>query len=267
MSYFHYDRLSALDASFLDMEDPNSHMHIGSLAIFDAGPLQTEDGGLDFERIFEFVDVALRRNARFRQKVARVPLLGHPVWVDDETFNLSYHLRHSCLPTPGSLRLLKRLAGRIMSQQLDRGKPLWEMWIVEGIEGNRFAVILKVHHCMADGVSGFDLLSAFMGPDASYRPPPAGHWVPRPAPAGRQMLTGELVHRARAPLALLGAGLRALSEASAPVETAREVAQPRSCGRPWAPESTRRPKRPSTWISGPTAASTGLASTWRLPVR
>ena len=98
------------------------------------------------------------------------PLSGHPVWVDDPHFNLLYHVRHTALPLPGDERRLKRLFGRIMSQKLDRSKPMWELWIVEGLEGGRFAVISKVHHCLIDGISGVDLLSAFMGTDPEHRP-------------------------------------------------------------------------------------------------
>jgi len=136
-----YERLSALDTSFLELEDQNSHVHIGSVGLYDAAPLTRPGGGLDFERIQEFLEGQMHRSARFRQKLATIPLLEHPVWIDDENFNIHYHVRHTALPTPGDLRLLKRLTVRIVSQQLDRGKPLWELWFVEGVEGVRFALI------------------------------------------------------------------------------------------------------------------------------
>ena len=200
--YSHYERLSAMDATFLDLEDSNSHMHIGSVGIFDAGPV-TVGGGLDMERLLGLSGVALQNNARFRQKIIRIPRLEAPVWVDDERFNLDYHVRHTALPAPGDERKLKRLAGRIMSQQLDRGKPLWEMWFVEGLEGDRFAVISKIHHCLADGVSGVDLLSGLMGPNPDHVAKAPARWIPRPAPAPRRMLMDELGRRASAPLSLL----------------------------------------------------------------
>ena len=131
MSYSHYDRLSSMDATFLDLEDGNAHMHIGSIGIFDAAPLTAEGGGFEFERIIEFAGAALQKNLRFQQKITHVPALKQPVWIDDDKFNLRYHVRHTSLPAPGSERLLKRLTGRIMSEQLDRGKALWEMWFVE----------------------------------------------------------------------------------------------------------------------------------------
>ena len=116
-----------------------------------------------------------------------IPLLGHPVWVDDASFNPHYHLRHTRLPLPGDERQLKRLAGRLMSQQLDRGKPLWEMWFVEGLEGDRFAVVSKVHHCMVDGIGGVEMTTATMrvdpGPDPRLDEPPRP-FVPRPAALG-----------------------------------------------------------------------------------
>jgi len=189
-------------------------MHVGSISLFESAPLETEAGGLDMERILDFADRALRKQPRFQQKLAYVPAIGHPVWVDDESFNLVYHIRHTRLPIPGDIRQLKRLAGRIMSQQLDRGKPLWEMWFVEGVEGGRFAVICKLHHCLVDGVSGLDFISTLMGPDPDYEPKPQKRWIPRPPPASRQLLTDELIRRTSIPLKLLRTGGRMISDAS-----------------------------------------------------
>ncbi|MGH7790376.1 MAG: WS/DGAT/MGAT family O-acyltransferase, partial [Candidatus Binatia bacterium] len=201
MSYSHYDRLTALDASFLGIEDHSCHMHVGSVGIFDAGPLRSRDGDLDMDRIMAMADAILARHPRFRQKLAYVPLLGSPVWVDDARFNLSYHVRHAALPPPGTDRQLKRLAGRIMSQQLDRGKPLWELWYIEGLRDDRFAVIAKIHHCMVDGVAGTDLMASMMGPDPHHVPSSKGSkWMPRPAPSALQLLTDETLRRAGLPL-------------------------------------------------------------------
>ena len=161
----HYTRLSALDRSFLDIEDRTAHMHVGATCIFDAAPLRTESGGIDIERIRAHVASRLHLIPRYRQRLAWVPVEGHPVWVDDDRFNLNYHVRHTALPRPGSERQLKRLSGRVFSQQLDRGKPLWEMWVVEGLDGDRFAVINKVHHCMVDGIAGADLLGVLLTPE------------------------------------------------------------------------------------------------------
>ena len=144
----HKDRLSAVDASFLAQEKQSSHMHVGALVIFD-GPAPARD---EFRA---HLDARLRRVPRYRQKLAFPPLeAGRPFWVDDPSFNLDYHVRHTALPKPGSEEQLRELAGRIYSQRLDRSKPLWETWIVHGLEGNRFALISKTHHALVDGVSG-----------------------------------------------------------------------------------------------------------------
>src|SRR2546430_16260006 len=143
-----YERFSAQDSSFLVFEDPNTHMHLGGIAIFDPGLLATADGGVDIERIRRHVESRLHWIPRYRQRVAYVPLERHPVWEDDDNFNLSYHVRHTSLPRPGDEEQLKRLAGRIMSQRLDRRRPLWEIWIVEGLEVGRFAMVIKTHLCM-----------------------------------------------------------------------------------------------------------------------
>lgn len=213
MAYTAYQRLTALDNTFLDLEEPGVHMHVGSVAIFEPGPLGHPDGGIDFERVLAVVEAGLRRAPRFRQKLERMPVTGHPVWVDDPHFHPRYHLRHSALPFPGDARQLKRLTGRIMSQKLDRARPLWEMWVVEGLEEGRFAVISKIHHCLIDGISGADLLATFMGPDPELRLDPAGgRWVPRPAPGRTRMLLDEGLRRASLPLRGARAALRALRE-------------------------------------------------------
>jgi WS/DGAT/MGAT family acyltransferase len=216
MAYTHYDRLTALDASFLELESESVHMHVGSLGLFDPGPLRAEgrsgeSGGVDFDRIVELTEAGLLRAPRFRQKLATAPVSNQPIWVDDEHFNLVYHLRHTALPLPGDERQLKRLFGRIMSEKLDRSKPMWEMWIVEGIEGGRVALISKVHHCLIDGISGVDLLSAFMGTDPEYRARPSEHrWVPRPAPSRSLLAFDEVRRRAALPAKLVSGALGAL---------------------------------------------------------
>jgi WS/DGAT/MGAT family acyltransferase len=188
---------------FLDLEEPQVHMHVGAVAIFEAGPLTNADGELEISRIQGAIEVALTNSPRFRQKLVRVPVFEHPVWVDDDRFNLSYHVRHASLPRSGDIRLLKRLAGRILSQKLDRGKPLWEMWVIEGVEDGRFAIIAKAHHCMVDGISGLDLLSGMMRPDPDPTLEPAGAWFPRPAPSRARLVRDEVLHRASWPISAL----------------------------------------------------------------
>jgi diacylglycerol O-acyltransferase len=224
VAYTHFDRLTALDSVFLELESPGVHMHVGSVAIFDPGPLAVPGGGIDFERILEVVEAGLQRAPRFRQKLAQTPGANQPVWVDDEHFQMLYHVRHTALPQPGDERRLKRLAGRIMSQKLDRAKPMWELWVVEGLEGGRLAVVSKVHHCLIDGISGVDLLAAFMGRDPDYRAERVEHrWIPRPAPAGLALLGHEIGRRAVLPAKIVGGLLGGLSR-DAPFERGRRAA-------------------------------------------
>jgi len=200
MPRYAYDRLSALDHSFLALERPNAYMHVASTMIYEAGPLRTEDGGIDADRFRKLVASTLHRIPRYRQKLAWIPVEGHPVWVDDPDFSLDYHVRHTALPRPGSEEQLKRLSSRIMQQHLDRDRPLWEMWVVEGLEGDRFALISKVHHCMIDGVSGVDLMKILMSASPEQPIPPEPEYVPRPAPSQLELLRHELARRMRLPL-------------------------------------------------------------------
>src|ERR1700689_4142404 len=174
------DRLSPLDASFLHIEDPGPHMPIAPGPIFEGPPPPFAD-------IVAMVDAKLELVPRYRQKVRTVPFeLGRPVWVDDPYFNIEYHLRHTALPSPGGESELRKLVGRVMAQQLDRSKPLWEIWAVEGLEDGRWAMLAKTHHALVDGVAGTDLLAVIMdiSPDAE-RPAPVA-WEPRPTPDGRK---------------------------------------------------------------------------------
>jgi WS/DGAT/MGAT family acyltransferase len=218
----HHERLSALDATFLGIEDRCSHMHIGSVGVFEA-PDGGAGRGLDIDGIHHLVSTILDAFPRYRQRVETIPLLQHPVWVDDASFNLHYHLRHTRLPLPGDERQLKRLAGRLMSQQLDRGKPLWESWFVEGLEGNRFAVVSKVHHCMVDGIGGVEMTTASLraepgrDPRLDESPPP---FAPRPAPSPRQLVRAELQHRLRGALGFVGAAARGIAT---PVQSAQSL--------------------------------------------
>ncbi len=173
------DRLSPLDASFLHIEDDVSHMHIASVAIFE-GPQPP------FPDVVDMVEAKLDLVPRYRQKVRFVPFeLGRPVWVDDPHFNIEYHLRHTALPAPGGETELRKLVGRVMAQQLDRTKPLWEIWVVEGLEDDRWAILAKTHHALVDGVSGTDLLAVIMdlAPDTAH--PRAGHPLGSPGPSPR----------------------------------------------------------------------------------
>jgi diacylglycerol O-acyltransferase / wax synthase len=176
------DRMSPLDASFLHIENDANHMHIGSVGVFE-GPAP------DYGEFAELVAGKLPMVPRYRQKVRFVPLgLGRPVWTDDPHFNLGYHLRHTALPPPGADRELRNIVGRLMAQQLDRTKPLWEMWMVEGLQDGHWAIVSKVHHCMVDGVSGSDLLAVMLDADREPDRPRADTWRPEPEPSDVRLL-------------------------------------------------------------------------------
>ena len=189
------DRLTGLDTSFLHLEDATSHMHVASVMIF-AGPPPPYDELLEaFERRLPLVP-------RYRQRLALVPLgQGRPKWVDDPHLNLRYHVRSAALPSPGSENQLKDLAGRVFSQQLDRDKPLWEVWLVEGLEDDRFAVLSKTHHALVDGISGVDIISVLFdtSPEPAAPTGPGDRWLPRPLPSPAQLLGEALVERATLP--------------------------------------------------------------------
>ncbi|HVY78747.1 MAG TPA: wax ester/triacylglycerol synthase family O-acyltransferase [Solirubrobacterales bacterium] len=189
------DRLTGLDSSFLHLERAGAHMHVASTSIFE-GPAP---------RIEEFRDhIASRLHLvpRFRQKLRFVPFgQGRPVWVDDPYLNLEYHVRQTALPAPGSEEQLRNLAARIFSQQLDRSKPLWELWLVEGLEGGRFAIIGKSHHALVDGVSGVDITTVLFDVEREPSNPPAlpPKWAPRPEPTDLELLGDALRERATSP--------------------------------------------------------------------
>ena len=183
--------MSPMDASFLHIEGPNNPMHIGGVSVFE-GPAPP------FERLEEMVAAKLDAVPRYRQKVRFVPLaLGRPVWVEDPYFNLEYHLRHSALPAPGTEQILRRTAGRIFAQHLDRRRPLWEIWMIEGLSENRWALLSKVHHCMVDGVAATDLMTVMF--DASPRPAAGDAWAPAPEPSGLELVVRSLTHQASSP--------------------------------------------------------------------
>lgn len=203
MPDYAFDRLSVVDNSFLAIEDPNSHQHVGAVTLFEAGPLRAPDGGIDIDRVREYVAARLHLIPRYRQRLVRVPLGTRLVWVDDDHFNIDYHVRHTSLPRPGDERQLKRLAARIVSQGLDRAKPLWEIWIVEGLADGRFALVAKTHHCMIDGISGVDLMAVLMSASPDEAIPAAPTWLPRPAPSRFALLRDEWLRRFGEPLAAL----------------------------------------------------------------
>ncbi|MEO2169172.1 MAG: wax ester/triacylglycerol synthase domain-containing protein, partial [bacterium] len=178
---YNFERLSAQDHSFLAFEKGTVHMHIAATQIFESGPMRTKAGGINIAAFRSATEGVLHLIPRYRQKLKWVPLEGRPVWIDDHDFNLDYHLRHTSLPQPGGVEQLKHLSARIMSQPLDRSRPLWENWIVEGLEGgDRFAIITKIHHCMMDGTASADLAHILLSPSPEYRPAPPRSYLPLP---------------------------------------------------------------------------------------
>jgi len=211
------DRLSALDVSFLTNESSASHMHVGGICIFEGPPPAYVD-------LLEHVRSRLHLVPRFRQRLAYPPApTGRPFWVDDPAFNLEYHVRHSALPSPGSEEQLRNMAARVFSQQLDRTKPLWELWMVQGLTRKRFAFVTKTHHALVDGVSGVDIATVLF--DVKPVPEPAGaedDWHPSPTPSAMQLLAKDAEAIARTPLRALRRIERAVEH---PQQTLREVSE------------------------------------------
>ncbi len=245
------DRLSALDASFLHLEDAGSaHMHVASVLLFEGDPPRYDD-------LVEALESRLHLVPRYRQRLAEVPLgQGRPVWVDDPHFNVRYHLRHTALPAPGNEAQLKNLAGRLFGQRLDRHRPLWETWLVEGLEGDRFAVLTKTHHALVDGVSGVDIATVLFDVSPEPRPvaAPERPWVPRPVPSDAQLLAEAVIDRATAPVSLVraaGAAVAGPARAVAPlVGLARTVGATLRPAPP-SPLNVRvGPHRRFTWVDG-----------------
>lgn len=193
-----YERLDDRSAGFLANETPRCFAHAASIQLFEAGPLATPEGGVDFEAIRRGVAARLHRVPRLRQELHWIPFEGHPVWVDDRDFNLGYHLRHTSLPRPGDFGQLQIMAARIMAQRLDRSRPLWECWVLEGLEGGRFALILKTHHCLVEA-AGSDLLEVLLSPDPHAPDPDAPPYHPRPSPSARELVGAEILRQARLP--------------------------------------------------------------------
>jgi WS/DGAT/MGAT family acyltransferase len=200
------DRLTGLDASFLHLEHGDTiHMHVASCMVFD-GPPPTHD------ELVAHVEARLHLVPRYRQRLAFVPFgQGRPVWVDDPHFNTRYHVQHHALPPPGSDEQLKHLTGRCFSERLDRNKPLWELWLVEGLRDGRFAILGKTHHALVDGISGVDITTVLfdVAPQPAPTPVPEQPWVPRPLPSSAQLFADAMLERATVPGEILR-GVRSL---------------------------------------------------------
>jgi diacylglycerol O-acyltransferase / wax synthase len=196
------DRMSATDAGFFFAESENTPMHVGSVSVFE-GPAPT------YGDLVRLLLGKLPQVPRYRQRVRTVPLhVGRPLWVDDEHFQILYHVRHTAVPKPGSAEQLRNLAGRVLGQRLDTAKPLWEVWLVEGLAQDRWAIISKVHHCMVDGVAGTDLLQLIFDIDPAARHPEPVAWTPEPGPSTLSTVVTGLEELVAQPTRRLVGGLR-----------------------------------------------------------
>jgi len=212
-----YEPLSAEDRMFLACERPNVHMHVAATLVFDAGS-RTGRAGPDVERVLRFVESRLALVPRYRQRLRFAALAREPVWVDDDRFDIAYHVRHVVAPQPGDDAALKRIAGHIISRPLDRSRPLWQLWVVTGLSGDRFAVVAKLHHCMVDGIASADLLVALLAPQPSSTFDAAAPFVPRPAPSRWHLLRRAVERRLRLPLTVAEEAGRLVTHPSAAVE-------------------------------------------------
>ncbi len=220
MAQRHRDRLSAIDASFLHQERRSSHMHVGAIVLMDGPPPSRE-------QFAQHIESRLHLVPRYRQKLAFPRFeMGRPFWVDDPRFNIDYHVRHTALPAPGSAEQLRGIAGRIFSQRLDRSKPLWEMWLVQGLADGGFALVSKTHHALVDGVSGVDIATVLF--DLSPTPEPreeSEQWVPEQEPSQAELVAEGIKSIVRPPGRLAGEAAKVVRDPSATLDVAREAVE------------------------------------------
>ena len=193
------DRLSPLDVSFLYLEEPTTPMHVGGVVLF-----QQPEGGFDYDRLRHLIEARIALVPRYRQKVRTVPgRLANPVWIDDEEFDVGYHVRRSALPRPGTDAQLRDLVGRLMSRPLDRNRPLWEMYLVEGLQGGRFALLTKTHHAMVDGAGALDIGQVILDTSPIPEPTETVHWEPRRPPSDVELVSEAVSEVLRSPAAAI----------------------------------------------------------------
>lgn len=214
------DRLAPLDVSFLYMEGPTTAMHVGGVAV-----LEPPAEGFDHARLVELISQRIALVPRYRQKVRWVPAhLANPVWVDDEDFDVSYHVRRSALPKPGSPAQLRDLVGRLQSRQLDRNRPLWEIYLVEGLEGGRVAIVTKTHHAMVDGVSAVDIGTVILDSTPTPRDVPVEPWSPQPGPGTVGLVAGAAIDFLKRPTGAIDTARTAVVDLTSTAGRVVEVA-------------------------------------------
>jgi diacylglycerol O-acyltransferase / wax synthase len=221
-----HDRLSATDASFLYIETPHEPQHVGSLSYLEGAPLRDATGRVRIDELRSFLESRLHRVPRLRQRLQFVPLaLGRPVWVDDDHFDIDYHVRLTALPRPGDQQQMHDLMGRLQSIPLDRGRPLWEMWFVDGLEGDQVGLVIKSHHALGDGIANVDLVLALV--DLEREPPdddPAPAWRAAPSPSTVSLVADSVIDQVIRPAHLLRAAARAVREPGKAVAVAANAA-------------------------------------------
>jgi diacylglycerol O-acyltransferase / wax synthase len=214
------DRLSPLDVSFLYMEGPTTAMHVGGVATF-----EPPEGGFDYDKLVDLISQRITLVPRYRQKVRFIPgRLANPVWVDDEDFDVTYHVRRSALPKPGTYAQLRELVGRLQSRQLDRNRPLWEIYLVEGLEGGRVAIVTKTHHAMVDGVSAVDIGTVILDLAPTPREVPDDDWTPSKEPGAAALMVGAVTDLVRRPTQVLDTARGSIVDARATVGKVASVA-------------------------------------------
>lgn len=231
MPRYAYERLSAQDYSFLLAENESAPMHVSAIGILEAEALRHAEGGIDIARFRSAIEAILHWIPRYRQKLAWIPIENWPTWVDDRHFDLGYHIRHIALPAPGTREQLREIAGRIFSRRLDRQRPLWELWVIEGLEkGTQVAVLNKIHHCMIDGAAGADLSTILFSPSPSYEQGKPLPYYPRPAPTPIELLGDRVSEALRAPSAAVDAARTLLSSDARSALLADLTARARALG-------------------------------------
>ena len=227
MAKYSFERLSAQDAGFLWAETPNQPMHVGAVALFEAEPIQREDGSVDIDRYRGQVESVLHWIPRYRQKIEWTPVENWPVWVDDRQFDIGYHIRHIALPRPGTTEQLKELAARINARRLDRRHALWEVWVIEGIAGGeQFAILNKIHHCMIDGAAGADLSQVLMSPSPRIEETVPMPYMPRPLPRKSELLADSIALGMSRPLGLVRNAIRRATSSKAELEASGAGSEP-----------------------------------------
>lgn len=220
-----YERLTAADTVFLRIETPHEPQHVGSLSVIEGAPLRDSSGRVRFDELTAHIERRLHQVPRLRQRVMEVPYSqARPVWVDDEHFDIDYHVRLTALPRPGDDEQLTTLVSRVQSLALDRARPLWEMWFVDGLADDHVGLIIKTHHALGDGIANVDLALALV--DLEPDPPPDApvpEWTPRPAPSPNDLLTDALREQLMRPRRMVGSMLGTLRDPRPTIDAVANV--------------------------------------------